>query len=253
LHRATLSMAGAQPPALDFITTQVATIEGWLTEAAAHLSAALLTAQANSGTLASVLEIGVYQGKYLSLLFHLSRQLVIGVDLFQGNASQAKVISNFNRLFGELDRLKLVSADSRQLSSDVLKSLSNGNAFSFISIDGDHSSEAVHHDLALADELLCREGLVALDDFLNPRAMGVAEGAFRYFLKRSKTGLAPFAYCGNKLFLARPFHTPFYRDVVLDYIASYPGLEMNSEFSRLAHQSRSWVDQPLLGEQCLIV
>src|SRR5262249_39740941 len=72
----------------------------------------------------------------------------------------------------------------------------------FISVDGSHETHDVLWDLALAEQMLATDGIVALDDFLNPLALGVNEAANRFFSVPRQ--LVPFAYIANKLFLARP-------------------------------------------------
>jgi hypothetical protein len=54
----------------------------------------------------------------------------------------------------------------------------------------------------LAEEVISKEGMVAIDDFLNPAAFGVNEAVNQFFLQ--PRNLVPWAYLPNKLFLARP-------------------------------------------------
>lgn len=76
--------------------------------------------------------------------------------------------------------------------------------YSFVGVDAGHEADDVASDMALAALVLSQGGLVALDDAFNPALPGVAEGLFRYFRAADGSKLAPFATCGNKLFLCRP-------------------------------------------------
>jgi hypothetical protein len=105
----------------------------------------------------------------------------------------------------------------------------------------------------VAEALLADRGIIALDDFLNSRAIGVSEGACRYFLQHSGGRLIPFAYCGNKLFMARQAAISFYRDATLHFLSNNPELPVSRAFSEFARQGDAWVEQELLGTKCLIL
>src|SRR5271163_4670268 len=73
----------------DFIETKLPAIEGWLEPPAAQLTAFLLREQLSQAIAGPVLEIGVWRGKYLSVMFLCSVGKVIGVDIFQyGNTEE---------------------------------------------------------------------------------------------------------------------------------------------------------------------
>src|ERR1700676_5294312 len=102
---------------IDFIKTKLSEVEGWCMDDAALLTVALMDAQTKLGYDSSILEIGVYKGKYLSVLYNRAQrtaQPVIGIDTFQWSPSE-NVTSTFARLFGSLDQLRLVTHDSSLL------------------------------------------------------------------------------------------------------------------------------------------
>jgi SAM-dependent methyltransferase len=236
-----------------FITGQLPSVEGWLIDDAAYLTSTLMRLQTKTGVTGSIFEIGVFAGKYLSLLYHLSadkRDRVLGLDTFEWYP-KAKVETKFATLFGKPARLTLQTGDSTKATPGDLLSIL-GSPARFISVDGAHTSAAVLHDLNLAERLLAPGGIVAIDDFLNPRAIGVSEGAYRYFLTREGRGLIPFAFCANKLFAAAPADAARFSKQTFQFADKNPTLSMSAEFKRLLSQGRHWVELELLGHPVLV-
>jgi hypothetical protein len=128
-----------------------------------------------------------------------------------------------------------------------------GSRPSFISVDGSHECDSVVSDLRCAQSLLADGGVVAIDDVLNPRAMGACEGTFRYFLDRSNVTLAPFAYCGNKLFAAKQSDVKEFHHAVWGFAESNPELAISREFTRLLASGRDWVEQKLFGHPVIVL
>src|SRR5262245_50953045 len=103
---------------LDFVHTKFAQVEGWCSKKAAYTTGCLLNCQAEAGLSSGMLEIGVYKGKYLSVLFQKalrSSQPLVGIDTFQAS-SPADVFQTFTRLLGSTDGLKLVTTTSLDLT-----------------------------------------------------------------------------------------------------------------------------------------
>ena len=236
-----------------FINTGFQQVKGWCLDDAAYITCCLLSKQSLAGYSGGSFEIGVYEGKYLSLLYYRARLQnlpVVGVDTFQWSSAKG-VIDTFNGLFGSTEHLLLIARDSKDLAPDQIRNALRGRNPAFISVDGDHGAPAVARDLAFAGEMLATGGIVALDDFLNPRAIGVSEGAYRRFLEQDWT-LRPFVYAANKLFLAKPeFHT-LYREAIAKFLRERSELAMVQEFHRLEKMGREYVEQKLLGHRVLI-
>jgi len=177
------------------------TIPGWLTRPAAAVAFLLL----NELRSAPVMEIGVFRGRFLSVLRAAAGASVpvVGYDIYD-EAGKNAVRRNLSRFFADLSETRLVSCDSALLRPErVIEDC--GAPPICISIDGNHLADYVERDLWLAEQVLADDGIVAVDDFLNPNAIGVNEAFYRYQLSgRPGQRLAPFIYVGNKLFLARP-------------------------------------------------
>jgi hypothetical protein len=104
----------------------------------------------------------------------------------------------------------------------------------------------------LAQKLLHDGGIIAVDDFLNPRAIGVSEGTYRFFLE-SEPSLRPFAYCANKLYLAEPRYHDRYASAFWTLAKEFPELPMIQAFNRWLQMGRNYVEQDLLGNKVLLV
>jgi hypothetical protein len=238
---------------LEFIRTAFHEVEGWCCDEAAYLTCCLLNAQAAAGLANGMLEIGVYKGKYLSVLLHAALRHclpVVGIDTFQWS-NRDEVLETLTRHLPSTDALTIITANSLHYTADSLLDVLGGRKPSFISVDGDHSAAAVTSDLFLSQAVLSGAGIIAIDDFLNPRAIGVSEGTYRYFLTADKP-LRPFAYCANKLFVAALEHHTFYRDAIAAFMSEMPDLAMVREFIRMRNQGQAFVEQPLLDTNVLI-
>jgi hypothetical protein len=187
-----------------FIEKQLDSVSGWLTHDAAYFTSALLNLQQEKAIHGPVFEIGVWEGKYLALLYHHNapqQQLVVGIDIDKRRLRTAE--ANFRRLFGDLEMLSLHGLDSRDLTTDRTFELLQDKRPRFISLDGDHNAPVVHSDLILATSMIDERGVIAIDDFLNPYAIGVSEGVYQFFLQEGPREHMPFAWAGNKLFVCQ--------------------------------------------------
>jgi len=188
-------------------------IEGWMADEAADLTARLFQWQRLGGAVTGMLELGVFKGRYLSLLASLAQGSgapVVGVDAFTSRVGEQ--ISEPDRDYARDAALATVSAlapgsaptlvvaFTSEVDAATLRELSPGG-YSFISVDAGHLAPDVAGDLALAARLATERTIIAADDAFNPQTPGVMEGLCRYFAAEPGTVLAPFAWAGNKLFL----------------------------------------------------
>lgn len=226
-------------------------LEGWLTDDDAAVTADLLRAQEAWEGDAPLVEIGVYCGKYLSLLMASAARThsrVLGIDTFQFK-DLATVTDGLAALVPDLmPRLTLHPGSSRELTADsFLRML--GRPARFISVDGSHEHPDVLHDLRLADATLAAGGLVAVDDFLNPVAIGVNR-AVNAFLE-STPDLVGVACGPNKLFLARPQEAARYRQHLERHLLETSAARGQLFRDRLATW-RGLVEQDFFGSPLLL-
>jgi hypothetical protein len=198
-------------------------VEGWLSNDALLLTEFLFAFQRQNDWISGVLELGVFKGKYLSLLAQQASGScvpIVGVDAFlerhgvrladeHKQFAEATILNAVRSVAGSTDNVTLIAGYTHEVSQARLRDLCPAG-YSFISVDAGHDAEDVEHDSALADSLLSAQGIAAFDDIYNAVCPGVAEGFFRYMMGDSRD-LAPFATCGNKVFVCRPaMHSRYY-------------------------------------------
>ena len=180
----------------------------------------MLEFQEANGISGSLYEIGLFCGKYFSLLLRsaaLTRDEVVGLDTFDYvglddfQCDLARRLSPDHRVAEAFSNARILKGSSGDISPRQLLAHLGGEA-RFISIDGSHEYEDVLWDLSVADDLLAAGGLVAADDFLHPISIGVTAALFHFF--ETSVTLVPFAHVSNKLFLCRPAWADRYRDAL---------------------------------------
>jgi SAM-dependent methyltransferase len=206
---------GAPPPShgpeLAYLRTHMETVEGWLDTTAAAVIHRLLRYQAAAGIGGNVLEIGVHHGRlFLLLALAAARgEHAVAVDLFDDQHLNASHSGSGDRAMLERNirnhapdaTVQIVKANSTGLGEEFVRAHAG---MRFVSIDGDHSREGTFSDLRLAERLVVRGGIVALDDVYRPAWSGVTAGLHRYYRDGGK--LVPFAMVPNKLLLALDDH-----------------------------------------------
>jgi hypothetical protein len=227
-------------------------IQGMLLPLAARQTLDLLDFQEARGIKGGVLEIGVFCGKYFSLLLHSANTTgctPVGIDTFEF-APENQVLDLLGRNGADSSRVRLLSGRSRDFSaSEVRKHL--GEPARFISVDGSHEKPDVLYDLSLSDVVLGNEGIVAADDFLNCVCLGVNEAIIEYLAKSSKD-LVPFAYIPNKLLLCRPKMRETYADHLLSALLADPFDEIGRRVCETARADPSKIYSTLAGSPVLI-
>ena len=160
-----------------------------------------------------VLELGVFRGRYLSLLASLAQGTgapIVGVDAFTSRVGEQipradrdyardVALATVKALAPGAAPPTLIVAFTADVDVGTLRGLSPGG-YSFISVDAGHLAADVATDLALVGQLTTERTVIA-DDVFNPQTPGVMEGLCRHFAADPGTVLAPFAWAGNKLFL----------------------------------------------------
>lgn len=202
-----------------FMTEVVDQIEGWLDRFTAKRTFDLLLAQERAGVDGALYEVGLYHGKYFSLLIDSGIRCgsrIVGVDTFDYvpepafRAGLEQLLSAYfgvNTTLGSFDVHLLGLPSSDIGAADLLSKL--GGQARFISVDGSHEYTDVLWDLTTAREVLVPGGIIAVDDYLHPVSLGVTAATDRFLMQYDD--LAPFAYIANKLFLARPGWADRYR------------------------------------------
>lgn len=228
-------------------------IPGWLVEEAAIRTLELLEYQHLKRIKGSLLEIGVYGGKYFSVLMWSARETghrIVGLDTFQWK-KRGEVEAGLGALAAGMDpKPVLIERRSTDLQAEQLLAVL-GDYARFISVDGSHQMADVFWDLRLAEVMLAPGGIVALDDFLNPQAIGVNEAAHRFF--GTPRNLVPFALITNKLFLCRKAMHDDYKTLLEMNLRAAPETDAAKRFVAEREKGRDYVEGQLWGDPFLIV
>lgn len=196
-------------------------VEGWLSPGAIRAIARLSECQSDLGLSGSVAEIGVHHGRLFILLYLLTApgERAVAIDLFShqelnvdrsGAGNLQAFTKNLKRHAG-LDRLLVHEGDSTALTSQALIDLGSG-PFRLISIDGGHTAEITHNDLALSEAALVRGGIVILDDCFNEMWPGVMTGVSRFY--NGPRTIVPFGICSGKTFFCHSDFSEKYQRVL---------------------------------------
>lgn len=218
------TLDGGENPLSRYLNEGYHRISGWLHWPA--VQATLLLGEIQRAHLAPgpVAEIGVWEGRYLTLLSFIPEapRPVLGIDPFihggDRAAQVARARNNVARYARRPDLVQLLEADSRRVSPTQLRAAA-GAPFQFVSVDGDHTAPGCLQDLVLAGDILAPGGIVSVDDMANMTCPGVVEAVVRYCL-RSDAKLAPFLSVANKLFMTQPEYCERYRAAVLTRAAA---------------------------------
>jgi hypothetical protein len=238
----------------DFLSGPFGRLDGWCIVDSAALTMYLQREQARKGVNGCSAEIGVYKGKYLSVLRRgalLSDASVLALDTYDW-APLDFVKEHMTSALGSTSGIRFHRADSSKLSPEAFGELL-GSRPSWISVDGDHSPSGVAHDLMLAEAVLAPTGIIAIDDFPNLQAIGVLEGVFRHWL-RTDTRLRPFCQSANKLFVC-------FESCAEQYASTIPGYcETNKHLGSVQRhmglrdeKGLNYVQQELLGRPIWII
>jgi hypothetical protein len=183
-------------------------VEGWLSELATEMIVTAAETQRACGIQGPACEIGVHHGRTFILLHLLTQPCEISVafDLYElqnentGRERKARLIANLRTHHGDLDRVRIVTQDSMQLTPDRVIELCVGRPRLF-SIDGGRTAAITYHDLVLAHDAVCDGGLVMLGDYFQEAWPEVSEGVCRFM--QHHQDLVPVAIGGNKVIFAK--------------------------------------------------
>ena len=134
-------------------------IEGWLSPEAQIFTQHVFAFQRENGWNSGILEMGVFKGKYLSLLAQQvagSGVPVVGVDAFlqkhgvkleeaDKQYAHGRIVEAVRSVAGADAEPNLIAGYTTEVSVEQLRSLCSAG-YSFISVDAGHDSEDVEHD-----------------------------------------------------------------------------------------------------------
>jgi hypothetical protein len=170
-------------------------VPGWFTSLDQMLFGFFLEWQSSHGISGDLVELGVYKGKSAILLgaYLRGEQTLVACDLFGSPASEADIApsasqfyrdrlrrqdfeENYCSFFGTLPQI--VEGPSSTILDHVLPS-----AARFVHIDAAHRYANVLQDIAAARTMLCRNGIVVLDDYRAAHTPGVAAAVWESVIR----------------------------------------------------------------------
>jgi hypothetical protein len=191
-----------------YIANHFSKVHGWLLEQAVHVTGQLMAAQADLDIPGINLEIGVWRGKYLGAIIATAPwRDAYALDIWLHN--QAAEVEQFLSSVSPGTRVATRRANTAVFCPERLRETIDGNAVAFASVDGSHEARAVERDLRNVAACLSPGGVIAIDDFLNPLTLGVAEGTLAFLA--SGGAIEPICYVANKLFVTTPTWSEAYQ------------------------------------------
>lgn len=190
------------------LAAKTRSIRGWFSLEAAMLFAWIDQVQKTNGVGGDIFEIGVHHGRsaiFLGRMVQPPRESLGVCDIFgdqvenvsrSGYGNKEIFERNIRKFLPDTVNIRIYNRPSKDLSPEEI-----GGEYRFFHIDGGHNPDETLSDLQLAAASVIREGVIALDDPLNPKWPGVSEGLFR-FLSGNKDHCA-LVIGFNKLVLVR--------------------------------------------------
>ena len=169
-------------------------VQGMMSRLSGASFISILKHQEAENNIGDIVEFGVYKGKSAFLLAHFinpPENLVLVDTRILSEVSEIKKIAPGVRIF-ETSSKKF--SESRKMSGDLHKKVR------FLHIDGNHTFDNVAEDMEIAEKLVTDDGLVVLDDFLNPNYPQVQAATYRHLYTKNSR-FAVFLIGGNKAFL----------------------------------------------------
>ena len=202
-------------------------VDGWLDKFSAQYISSPCAVQEAAGETGAVAEIGVHEGKLCILLARCTRagESCLAIDVFEeqhlnidhsGHGNKVKFLHNIQKWAPAAD-LKVVQKSSLEMLPKEIIDICGRVRLG--SIDGGHTEDCTLNDLRLIEAVLTQHGVITLDDCFNQAWPGVSS-ATKYLLGREGR-LRPFAISPNKLYLALPESTGFYRNEIMNRNAYY--------------------------------
>lgn len=155
-----------------YLSAAYRSVPGMSSQFAAAITCGLMRIQTTMGVTGHVAEIGTFEGRFFIALAHALApgERALGIDRFDW--PNPAVLDRFEencRQHGiEPGRRITWKADSSRITPDEITAWLGAGRVRLFHVDGEHTREALSHDLELATAVMCRGGLIVLDDMLHP-------------------------------------------------------------------------------------
>lgn len=181
-----------------------------------------------------VAEIGVFEGKFLIGLVKTfdpdARFQHAAIDVYDlqqfnldgaGVGKAAVLDANLQAQGLGRHRVEKVRADSLTLRApEAAQLVARHGQFKFFSVDGCHEVTHTMCDIEFAMSVTAPEGIISVDDYLNPNWPGVNEAVAKMYLSRN-FAFVPLFYSMNKLFLCSISWHETYLNAILEGLRAH--------------------------------
>jgi len=193
-------------------------ISGWWKDSTFELYEVFDALQKESDIQGNLCEVGTWHGRsFLPLRnFASENEMCVGVDIFHDQKYYNILLQNITNCFGSLDGCDIIKSDSKSIGNR----LEQYSPVRIFYIDGDHSYEGTLTDLRLAETILSDEGIMFLDDYVNPRYGPAIVKAVNTFLKENEEFSLAFSST-QKIFLCKKPAVDFYVDGLLTHLPDW--------------------------------
>ncbi len=244
-----------------FLKSVVHDIPGWPNDFTFACLMDILDLQADKGRSGSLLEIGVYAGRFCSVLARDAARRashLVGIDPFlkfpltevrerlEVAIEYAYSLNDF-----QAPKITLMEDYSGNWTQDRLLKLL-GERARFIHVDGSHLRADVLWDITLADSVMMPHGVIALDDFNNLQCMGVMEATFQFFEVEPRA-CVPFAYVGGKLLLCGRLYRQEYIERLEAFAASDKVYDISKRYQDKIRKGDTWMRQTFMGGDIIVL
>jgi hypothetical protein len=199
-----------------YMRWQMHCIPGWFAPPDTKLWQHLLDEQSKciKGSLA---EIGIHHGRSFMPLAMARKEgeKALAVDFFMDTPGYwPHRERNFHRHLARhqlrLCEEEIFKGNSKELSAEDIRK--RVGELRFFHIDGGHGYKDVRSDLQLASKVLSPQGIIVLDDFMNPSHPEVGFSAYDWL--KENTDFAPFAVTPSKLYITRAENVELYQKIL---------------------------------------
>jgi hypothetical protein len=107
-------------------------------------------------------------------------------------------------------------------------------------------------DLAISDGVLAPNGVIALDDWLNPQCIGVMEATFQFF-QNPPRACVPFGFVTGKLLLCGRTYANEYRKRLEAFATEDATFDQSDRFRKRSKMPGNWLRQTVFGFPILVI
>ena len=200
-------MITTRPDLRSFVDNGLYKIKGFLNPVDAMIFSDILNFQTCQGYTGAVAEIGVFYGRSFTLMAKAitSEEKALGIDLYDIDGQLDYVKKTLTD--ESLENYTLHVGSSTEITCREIKAMVGD--IRFFSVDGGHEQACVEYDSELSLDCLSPDGIIAFDDFFNPRYPDLTVAVIKFIAEHEVTA---FCITRSKLYVCKPERYEAYLD-----------------------------------------